>query len=67
MNYNNFKQFCDKFNRITEANPDSLSVDDRQFLRFWLVELSMAFLRDLDDKDLGKDVARTMEFLCEQC
>ncbi len=66
MDYKNFREFCEKFNRLRNA-PDTWSLEDRQFMEFWLVELSMALMRDFDNKDLSKDVAKTMEFLCEQC
>lgn len=63
MGYENMKQFCDRFNSVT--NSEYLSLEDKQFLQFWKTELAISLLRDLGD--LGKEIAKIMMFLCEQC
>ena len=63
MGYENMKQFCDRFNSVT--NSDDLSLEDKQFLQFWKTELAISSLKDLGDS--GKEIAKTMMFLCEQC
>ena len=58
------KQFCEKFNSIKDG--DTLSIEDKQFMQFWKTELAMALLKDIGS-NLGKEIANTMLFLCEQC
>lgn len=62
MEYKNMKQFCERYNQCVET-PDSLSLSDHQFMQFYKTELAMALLKDLGD--IGKEVAKTMIFLCE--
>lgn len=61
----NIIEFCQRFKKVTE-NACDLSLDDSNFIKFWKTELAMAILKDLGD-DLGKEVAKIMTFLCEQC
>lgn len=65
LNYENTKIFWDRFNSISN-NPETLTLEDRQFLQFWKTELAIAILKDIGI-DLGREVANTMIFLCEQC
>ena len=64
VNYENMKQFCDRFNGITETV--EMSIEDKQFMQFWKTELAIALLKDIGT-DLGKEIANTMMFLCSQC
>ena len=66
MNYENTKVFWDKFNFIRLTDPDKQSLEDKQFMQFWKTELAIAILKDTGI-DLGREVANTMLFLCEQC
>ena len=59
------KMFCDRFNNCVDS-PDNVSLEDKQFIQFYKTELAMALLKDLGT-DLGKDIAKTMIFLCDQC
>lgn len=58
------KQFCEKFNKISES--DAATIEDKQFMQFWKTELAIALLKDIGT-ELGKDIANTMIFLCDQC
>lgn len=64
LNYENIKEFCEKFNSIVESN--NMTFDDKQFIKFWKTEFAMALLRDIGT-DTGKEIANTMIFLCDHC
>ena len=64
LGYENIKQFCEKFNRLRNSGDLSIT-EDRQFMNYWQTELAMAIMKDLDNSDLVKDIAKIMLFLCE--
>ena len=61
MHYDNMKNFCDRFNQITESG--EMSMDDKQFMMLWKTELAIALLKDIGH-DVAKDIANSMLFLC---
>ena len=64
LNYENIKQFCEKFNDV--SNRTDITLEEKQFMQFWKTELAMALVKDMG-VDLSKEIANTMLFLCQQC